>query len=189
MVALIDRLAARYNIDRTRIYASGFSMGGCKSWDLCQEYPTVFAGLAPMDATFEVGLNSYGKPAPCEINRDTQVPIFYTGGEITPLPELPFQAEKCWDRNRYVFGINHLKTKYNVTFEERENWSNKIWGIDGDRIEVIYDKTRDSNLTLHYFDSEDGVCRTVFGSISGQGHECRQHTCEQAWLFLSKFHR
>ena len=189
MVTLLDRLAARYNIDRSRIYASGFSMGGCKSWDLCQEYPTVFAGLAPMDATFEVGLNSYGKPAPCEINRDTQIPIFYTGGEITPLPELPFQAEKCWDRNRYVFGINRLKTKYDVTFEDRENWPNKIWGIDGDRTEVIYDKTRDSNLTLHYFDSEDGICRTVFGSISGQGHECRQHTCEQAWLFLSGFSR
>ena len=189
MVALLDRLATRYNIDRSRIYASGFSMGGCKSWDLCQEYPTVFAGLAPMDATFEVGLNSYGKPAPCEINREVPVPIFYTGGEITPLPELPFQAEKCWDRNRYVFGINRLKTKYDVTFEDRENWPNKIWGIDGDRTEVIYDKTRDSNLTLHYFDSEDGICRTVFGSISGQGHECRQHTCEQAWLFLSGFSR
>ena len=189
MVALIDRLAAKYSIDRSRIYASGFSMGGCKSWDLFQEYPQVFAGLAPMDATFEVGLNSYGKPAPCEINRDTPVPLFYTGGEITPLPELPFQADKCWDRIRYVFGVNRVKKPYDVTFEGRESWPNKIWGVDGDRIEKIYDPTRDSTLTLHYFDSEDGVCRTVLGSISGQGHECRQHTCEQAWLFLSQFSR
>ena len=189
MVALIDRLATRYDIDRTRIYASGFSMGGCKSWDLYQEYPGVFAGLAPMDATFEVGLNSYGKPAPCEINRDTPVPIFYTGGEITPLPELPFQADKCWDRIRYVFGVNRVKKPYDVTFEGRESWSNKIWGIDGDRTEKIYDPSRDSTLTLQYFDSVDGVCRTVLGSISGQGHECRQHTCEQAWLFLSQFRR
>ncbi|MBP5354457.1 MAG: hypothetical protein J6Y67_04900 [Lachnospiraceae bacterium] len=189
MVALIDRLAAKYSIDRSRIYASGFSMGGCKSWDLFQEYPQVFAGLAPMDATFEVGLNSYGKPAPCEINLDTPVPLFYTGGEITPLPELPFQADKCWDRIRYVFGVNRVKKPYDVTFEGRESWPNKIWGVDGDRIEKIYDPSRDSTLTLHYFDSEDGVCRTVFGSISGQGHECRQHTCEQAWLFLSQFSR
>ena len=189
MIALIDRLAKRYPIDRSRIYASGFSMGGCKSWDLCQEYPEVFAGLAPMDATFEVGFNSYGKEAPCEINRDRMVPIFYTGGEITPLPELPFQADKCWDRMRYVFGVNHLKTAYDVTFDGREQWKNKIWGIDGDRVEKIYDPERDSYLTLNYFESEDGVERTVFGSISGQGHECRHHTCEQAWLFLSQFTR
>ena len=189
MIALIDRLAKRYPIDRSRIYASGFSMGGCKSWDLCQEYPEVFAGLAPMDATFEVGFNSYGQKAPREINRDRQVPIFYTGGEITPLPELPFQADKCWDRMRYVFGVNHLKTGYDVTFDGREQWKNKIWGIDGDRVEKIYDSERDSYLTLNYFESEDGVERTVFGSISGQGHECRHHTCEQAWLFLSQFHR
>lgn len=189
MIELIDRLAEKYNIDRSRIYASGFSMGGCKSWDMYQEYPEVFAGLAPMDATFEVGLNSYGRPAPKPINRDVPVPIFYSGGEITPLPELPFQAEKCWDRMRYVFEVNKIKTPYNVTFEDRENWADKIWGISGDRVEKIYDPSRDSYLTLNYFDSEDGVCRTVFTSVSGQGHECRHHTCEQAWEFLSKFKR
>ena len=90
---------------------------------------------------------------------------------------------------RYVFGVNHLKTAYDVTFDGREQWKNKIWGIDGDRVEKIYDPERDSYLTLNYFESEDGVERTVFGSISGQGHECRHHTCEQAWLFLSQFTR
>lgn len=189
MIELIDRLCKKYDIDRSRIYGSGFSMGGCKSWDLYQEYPEVFAGLAPMDATFEVGLNSYGRPAPKAINRDVPVPLFYSGGEITPLPELPFQAEKCWDRMRYVFDVNKLKTPYGVTFEDRENWSDKIWGISGDRVDRIYDPSRDSYLTLNYFDSTDGVCRTVFTSVSGQGHECRRHTCEQAWLFLSKFSR
>lgn len=189
IVELIGKLKDRFKIDEKRIYASGFSMGGCKSWDLCQEYPEVFAALAPMDATFEVGLNVYGKPAPVEINRNKKVPIFYAGGEITPLPELPFQAEKCWDRMRYVFEINDIKTKYDVKFEDHENWPDKIWGISGDRIEKFDDPTRGSVLTLNYFDSNDGVCRTCFASISGQGHECRQHTCDHAWQFMSKFTR
>ena len=189
MVELIDKLKAKYNIDEKRIYGSGFSMGGCKSWDCMQEYPEVFAGLAPMDATFEVGLNVYGKPARCEINRKTAVPLFYAGGEITPLPELPFQAEKCHDRMKYVFETNDLKKEYNVKYEDRENWANPIWGISGDRTEKFYDVTRDACLTVEYFDSKDGVCRTAFGSISGQGHECRRHTCEKAWEFISKFSR
>lgn len=189
MVALIDILKNKYNIDATRIYASGFSMGGCKSWDLFQEYPAVFAGLAPMDATFEVGDNSYGKPAPCEINRDTAVPTFYAGGAVTPLPELPFQAQKCLDRIRWLFTVNRVKKAYTVELAGVDSWENKIWGVNGDRTEVIADESRDAKLTIEYFDSEDGVCRTALGSIDNQGHECRHHTCEQAWLFLSKFTR
>ncbi len=185
-VELIDKIKAKYNIDEKRIYASGFSMGGCKSWDFCQEYPEKFAALAPMDATFEVGLNLFGKPAP-RTNTEVMVPIFYTGGEITPLPELPFQAEKCTDRIRYTFALNKAKTKYDVDFEKQDVWADPIWGISGDRVDKIYDESRDATLTINYFESEDGVERIALGSISGQGHECRKHTCEQAWLFMSKF--
>lgn len=44
-------------------------------------------------------------------------------------------------------------------------------------------------MTIHYYESEDGVVRTALASISGQVHECRHHTCEQAWKFLSEFTR
>ena len=189
MVEMIGKLKERYNIDEKRIYASGFSMGGCKSWDCFQEYPNVFAALAPMDATFEVGTNSFGHPAPCEINRSVPVPVFYAGGEITPLPELPFQAQKCTDRIAYLFEVNRVTKKYDVSFEKQDNWENKIWGVNGDRTEKLRDESRDAVLTLQYFDSEDGVCRTVLASIDNQGHECREHTCEQAWLFMKNFTR
>ena len=57
----------------------------------------------------------------------------------------------------------------------------------GDRIEKISDPTRDATLTVHYFDSEDGVCRTAFASVSNQIHECREHSMENAWKFISQF--
>lgn len=189
MMELLEHLYTRYSIDKTRIYGSGFSMGGCKSWDLYQEYPTVFAGLAPMDATFDVGCNLYGNKVEKEINQDVIVPIFYAGGEITPLPELPFQAQKCLDRMAYVLKVNKAVKTYNVKLEEKDFWENPIWGIDGDRTEKIYDESRNSTLTLQYFDSQDGNCYSVFGSISEQGHECRHHTCEQAWKYLKQFRR
>lgn len=189
MMELLEHLYGKYDIDKTRIYGSGFSMGGCKSWDLYQEYPKVFAGLAPMDATFEVGFNVFGEKVEKEINQDVLVPIFYTGGEETPLPELPFQADKCLERMGYVFKVNDVVKEYNVRFEEKDSWENKIWGISGDRTEKVYDSSRDATLTIECFDSKDGNCYTAFGSVSGQGHECRYHTCEQEWLFLSKFRR
>ena len=189
MVEFLAHLRQKYPIDESRIYASGFSMGGCKSWDLFQEYPSLFAALAPMDATFEVGLNVFGKEAPCEINKDVPVPVFYAGGEITPLPELPFQAEKCVDRIRNLFAVNEVKKPYTAELSDVVNWVNPIWGIDGDSTETFYDESRDSVLTVHYFESRDGVVRTALASISGQGHECREHTCEQAWKFMSRFMR
>lgn len=189
MMELISILKEKYPIDDKRIYATGFSMGGCKSWDLFQEYPDVFAALAPMSATFEVGLNVYGQKAIKEINHEVPVPVFYAGGEITPLPELPFQADKCLERMKYVFEVNRVKTPLDIRFDERDSWKNPIFGIDGDRTEKIHDPARDAILSVHYFESEDGEMRTAFASVDNQGHECREHTCEQAWKFMSKFTR
>lgn len=189
-IELIEQLKQKYPIDPERIYSTGFSMGGCKSWDMYQEYPSYFAAIAPMDATFEVGTNVFGQPAPKAINRDTILPVFYVGGEKTPLPELPFQAQKCVDRTAYVFEVNRCKTAYNVDYEKQEEWKNKIWGIDGDTVVKLASPERaGSILTLNLFYSENGKCYTVFGSVSDQQHEVRHHTCENAWKFLSKFRR
>ena len=36
---IVRKLESEYAIDKSRIYATGFSMGGIKSWDFYQEYP------------------------------------------------------------------------------------------------------------------------------------------------------
>ena len=148
-IALIEQLKQKYPIDETRIYASGFSMGGIKTWDMFQEYPQVFAGLAPMGATVDVGHNVYFGPSPVEPNRSVSVPVFYAGGEITPLAELPFQAQKCVDRIAYVFDVNGVAKPYDAQYEARESWANPIWGVDGDRVEKIDDPSRGS-ATGHF---------------------------------------
>lgn len=188
-VSMIEQLKRKYPIDEERIYATGFSMGGCKSWDMMQEYPKYFAAIAPMDATFEVGFNAWGQPA-VRLNQETVLPVYYVGGEKTPLPELPFQAQKCVDRMQYVFDVNRVKTAYGVSYEKQEEWKNKIWGIDGDRVVSLSSPERTGSiLTLNLFYSEDGHCYTVFGSVNDQQHEVRHHTCEHAWRFLSNFRR
>lgn len=187
-MALLKHLVSKYPVDTERIYSTGFSMGGCKSWDMFQEYPKIFAGVAPMSATFEVGLNVFGQDVG-PINRDTVVPTFYVGGEITPLPELPFQAQKCIDRVAYVFDVNNVVTSYDVKLEEKDRWKNPIYGIDGDHTVKISDPVRGSVLTLHLFESENRHCYTVFGSVDNQSHEVRYHSCENAWKFLSNFRR
>ena len=205
MQELIEHLKAKYPVDESRIYATGFSMGGCKSWDFVQEYPLSVAAAAPMDATFEVGLNVYGNPIaalPAKdstaadraqttrgLNTTVPVPVFYAGGEITPLPELPFQAQKCLDRMKYILELNGAAANYDVKLADKESWKNKIWGIDGDIRYTAFDATRGSTLTMELFKNKSGKIWNVFGSISGQGHDCREHTCEHAWRFMRCFSR
>ena len=188
-VEVIEGLKKRYNIDESRIYATGFSMGSGKTWDLYQEYPEVFAGIMPASALFPVYTTFFGKPVDREkLNTTVSVPVFYSGGEKSHLPELPFQADSSLERLKYVAGVQKLKKKFDdISFEDKENWEDPIWALPGDRIEKVRDESRDAVLTIHYYDSEDGVCRTAFASVDNQIHECRQHSVETAWKFISQF--
>ena len=48
--ALVDHLEAEHNIDPTRIYLTGLSMGGAGIWALAGHQPKRFAALAPICA-------------------------------------------------------------------------------------------------------------------------------------------
>ena len=165
-------------------------MGSGKTWDLYQEYPEILAGVMPCSALFPVYTTFFGKPVTDRLNKTVSVPVFYSGGEKSHLPELPFQGESCVERVKYVAEVNKLKKSFDgVEFENKDNWENPVWGIPGDRVETFYDETRDATLTVNYFDSEDGVCRTAFAGVSNQIHECREHSIETAWKFISQFRK
>lgn len=55
LLALIDTLHQRYNIDYTRVYATGFSNGGFMSYRLACETPDRIAAVAPVSGTMTVG--------------------------------------------------------------------------------------------------------------------------------------
>ncbi len=187
---VIEVLKTRYPIDASRIYVTGFSMGSGKTWDLYQEYPEILAGIMPASALFPVYTTFFGKPVTDRLNKTVSVPVFYSGGEKSHLPELPFHADTSLERVKYVAEVNKLKKNFDgVKFEDKDNWEDPVWGLKGDRTEKVYDPVRDATLTINYFDSEDGVCRTAFSSVSNQVHEFRQHSAENAWKFISQFRR
>lgn len=47
---LILEIASKYNIDKSRIYLTGLSMGGWGTWKLAEEHPELFAAIAPVCA-------------------------------------------------------------------------------------------------------------------------------------------
>jgi predicted peptidase len=48
VLALVRHIAARFRVDRARIYLIGYSMGGAGTWDVATEEPQTFAAIAPL---------------------------------------------------------------------------------------------------------------------------------------------
>lgn len=190
IVELIYELEEMYSIDTTKIYASGFSMGSIKCWDLYEQYPEVFAGLAPMDGSNEPGVDTNGNEVE-SINSDTIVPVFYVGGETSPLSEFPCQSETLLNIIDYLLETNLTTAEYSVSFDDVENWDNEFWGIDGDIVYQVTDTEdfTDSVLTVNLFESEDGIYYTALANASNQSHEVYARNCWAAWDFLSQFTR
>ena len=186
---LIEHLKTIYSIDETRIYATGFSMGSIKSWDLYQQIPELFAGLMPMDAVDYVGKNCFFTHSDI-YNTTTMVPLFYVGGVSSPLVELPMHHQRACERFNYLAKVNDFKKDFNINFDDKDSWEDKEIGIKGDRIEILHDEAfPDSVYTCHYFDSKDGNCYTAIMPISNHAHEIRPFTNKYAWDFIKQFRR
>lgn len=186
----LEELKKRYNVDEHRIYAVGFSMGCGKTWDLFERYPNTFAGVAPGCALFPVYSHPFGQDRKLDtLNKDVPVPIFYSGGENSHVSELPFQSWWAVERIRYAMEVNKCIKKFTYTFEDQSNWEDRFLAVKGDRVERLHDVSRDAYMNVHYFDSEDGVCRTAFAAVEGQMHEYRPFTAELGWQFISQFTR
>lgn len=187
--ALIDHLLQEYSIDESRIYATGFSMGGIKSWDLFEQCPERFAALMPMNAVDHVGNNCQGGKTE-HVNRDTLVPLFYIGGASSFLVEVPAHHDRAIERVKYAMEVNGCKTAYDVKHADKESWADPFMGIPGDRVEVLHDEMYpQSEYHVHYYDSKDGNCYTVFMAVTNHSHEIRTFTNNFAWNFAKKFRR
>lgn len=176
IIELLDYLKTVYAIDASRVYGSGFSMGSVKSWGLFEQYPTLFAGLAPMSGSFE---SPTGEPA------DVITPVFYVGGQASPLPELCNQGPNIPARVEYVFKANKIGA---YTYDAEVNlW----WGVNGDITYQVTDKVTftDSTLNVNLFKSADGRYYTALADATNQSHEVYARNSWAAWDFLKQFSR
>ena len=189
VVSLIDHLKIEYAIDEEKIYATGFSMGGIKSWDLLQQCPERFAGLMPMDAADWPGNNCFFGKTP-EINEDVMVPLLYVGGVTSPLVELPCHDERAIARMAYLAKVNDLKQDFTLDLKAKDSWADPYVGCKGERVEELRDEMfPKSTYYAHYYDSKDGNCYTCIMAITEHGHEIRPFTNRYAYQFVKQFRR
>jgi predicted peptidase len=124
--ALIDDIKGKYNIDKSRVYLTGLSMGGFGTWALAAKYPNDFAAIAPVCGGGEIRLamaDRYKMPVwvfhgtkddiiPIQRSQEMVDMIKSKGGNVkfTVYPEL---GHNCWDA---AYGDKNL---YNWFLEQK----------------------------------------------------------------------
>lgn len=178
MVTLLDHLLAENpRIDPSRVYASGFSMGSVKSFELSEQFPDRFAAIAPMSGSFG--------PGPSEGER---VPTIYFAGMRSTLPERPHQDGAPNDIDARVGDVlarNGVADDY--AFDAA---ADPVWGIAADdQIHVADDLFTDVSVTAKAYGSDDGHTYTVLAEANSVSHESVPIESEVGWAFLSQFSR
>lgn len=75
LAGLLDDLAAKYRVDKDRVYLTGLSMGGFGSWSLAAAYPDRFAAIAPICGG--------GNPADAAKLKDLPIWVFHGAQDRT----------------------------------------------------------------------------------------------------------
>jgi len=76
--ALLDDVAAKYNVDKNRVYVTGLSMGGFGTWSLAIDQPDRFAAIAPICGRGDPAKVAVLKDVPCWVfhgAKDKTVPL------------------------------------------------------------------------------------------------------------------
>ena len=136
-----------------------------------------------------VGNNCFGGKTDT-VNQDTPVPLFYIGGVDSFGVELPCHHERAIERIAYVSKVNQFRAPYQVSLNDREDWQDPLYGVPGDRTEVLHDEMfPESEYTVHYFDSIDGKCYTALMGVTHHAHEIRPFTNRFARNFVKHLRR
>lgn len=182
MIELLEILFEEYPaIDKTRVYASGFSMGAVKTWNLAAKFPQYFAAIAPMGAGIlpeNTGIDQL------EI-LPYIMPVFYVGGAISPLPELPSTPDPnvVDDALTYFLKVNKVDDSYQYDAHADETWGIAPTETYTFRNEVL---GRDTAVSLYM--SDDNQIYTALAS-GDKSHLVYGTDSWLAWDFISQFSR
>lgn len=183
VLELVDALSAKYPIDTTRIYSTGYSMGGMKSWELGMKNPECFAAIAPTEAIPGMVPGAEAPVVPA-----LKIPTLFIAGEDEIFPMLPSNSPAAIDLIKAFSQANGFD--YNGKFDESLD---QYYGLKADRT-YAYNRAPGTHdgagvWTIHELDDENGVPVTLLTSVSQLGHSAWMPSAERIWNYFSHFSR
>lgn len=196
IVELLGLIEAEHpQIDKSRIYATGFSMGAVKCWNLAIKYPELFAALLPCDAGYmsETGSNGGGLEGitiESELElKNVIIPILYVAGGHSFTHEDVSLDEQGNMNNvgvvlQRILAMNQVDENYFYDAEQDINW-----GLAPSGVVTVEEPTFHTDLEISSFPSADGTVYTKLCFDVTKGHETYPQDGVNGWDFIRHFAR
>jgi len=116
---LTESIVEEYNVDRSRIYLTGLSMGGFGTWHLAAAYPSKFAAIVPICG----GTDPYiGFPDRIQVLKDVPAWVFHGAqDDIVPLEKSQELVDVLKEHQGNVKFTVYPDTKHDSWTETYEN--------------------------------------------------------------------
>ena len=189
-IELLDILASECPwMDLSRVYATGFSMGGGKTWNMAVKHADRLAGIIPTAAGW-MGEGAEGWGAPLDMDLVTEgmiLPTFYIAGGASVLPEFP--AAEPTNVNAVMGALWKLNGLGEYEFDEE---SGSAFGVAPDEIEgqEYFDNVGTiQQLFIERYKSPDGNIYTCLVTDRNMPHNQSGKNAHVAWDFIKHFSR
>ena len=142
--ALIDKMVTQYQIDRNRVYLSGFSMGGMFTYHAMNKIPDIITAFAPIS-----GYPMWGTTANSNVR---PIPIIHTHGTADDVVSFSGVqgALNVW--------INHngcpTTAKVTRNYRGAAHITRRVWGPGNEGVEVVLMEMADKG---HWISNDNGV--------------------------------
>jgi poly(3-hydroxybutyrate) depolymerase len=177
--ALLDYLLAdaSLNIDPTRVFASGFSMGSLMTTSLAKQYPASFAGFGPCN------------PAGAMDTNGVVAPVFAVGGLTDPLAKPSSKRSYGPDNVKLSLTNNGGAPDPAVDTKNLKTFKDQNWGYAPDSSEEISRYGGNNVYAVNSYKSADGIVYTVYATVTNLSHETIGATSWLQWDFFKHFSR
>ena len=133
---MIERVCAAHAIDRSRIYATGHSLGSLMTQYLGLARPHVFAAIAPCSGVlFSGSMETFRRKPAVQERPDVPLPVWMFGGENEAwlMPAVPQVGNATGDTINYWRSLNHAPGETIRDFEayRTDNGRFKDYAFEG----------------------------------------------------------
>ncbi len=180
ILSVVDYAKKTYPIDKSRIYVTGFSMGGATTGILGLSHPELFAAMSPMGAT---GASYEGADAAA-----FDIPFCIIVGSIDTSNVVTNEAGQPVIRGIDNGGLKTLLDFNEIDCGKADYEANPYWGYTPDSLHILHDKGL--SFEVNSFRKKGYVNPIVqLVTFIGAGHANADYMATIAWDFMKRFSR
>jgi len=179
LAPMIEKLVQRYQIDRSRVYLTGFSNGGMATCWFGTRHPQLFAAISPWNPPMQAWEANL-------LHEGWQMPLFAVNGDKDH--KIAFALKNFDTMMEHYIRLNGgvprpaiEKKPMAWAFDERWNADNKFSREDG--------YVQGDRLTAYSYHNAEGSVRVSYLEIKDMPHGAIHDEARAAWQFLRRFSR